>query len=168
MVLDGNQVHRCAHKDQSLFQYLFKVFHQIESSNKLIFFSIVKRKIPIFLYACAICSELPSNVSTRGKDKGYQQVYLFVVEVNCTDQEIAAFAHFLLSSSFQGDTFSIWVYQPILRGRGEWNPFPLCFLLKNTTLPKNPQPCITLSCGFPYEVPLNLLSDFLKTIWHPL
>ena len=45
--------------------YLFKAFDQIEKSHKLDFFPPKKKSI--FLYACATCSDLPSNRSNMIK-----------------------------------------------------------------------------------------------------
>ena len=51
----------CAPKEQFLLFDKFKAFDNIESSHRLFFFS---QKRHVFLYACATCSELISNVST--------------------------------------------------------------------------------------------------------
>ena len=51
---------RTRRKEKLLF-YIAQAFDQIEISHKSDFFS---PKWPIFLHACATCSELPSNIST--------------------------------------------------------------------------------------------------------
>ena len=56
LILDG--------KDQSLLFDLLKAFALIESSHKS---DLIPPKRPIFLPACAKCSELPSYISTMGR-----------------------------------------------------------------------------------------------------
>ena len=56
LILDGNLEIWCARQEQSLLRDLFKAFDSIDSSLKSNIFSA---KTPIFLHACAACSELP-------------------------------------------------------------------------------------------------------------
>ena len=63
-------IKRCARKAQYLLFDLFKAFDYIESSHK---------SGPIFLYACATCNELPSNISTMVLTKEYLDSCLFSI-----------------------------------------------------------------------------------------
>ena len=60
LILDGNS-EIGAHEELSLLSDLLKAFDKIESSHKS---HIFYPKGPIFLHACATCSQLPSNLST--------------------------------------------------------------------------------------------------------
>ena len=57
-------INRCAGKEQSLFFNLLKAFDLFQSSHKSDIFYL---KRPIFLHACATCSELTSNISNNRK-----------------------------------------------------------------------------------------------------
>ena len=61
LVLDGNSETGAHIRSTVCFLYLFKAFDWIESSHKADFFS---PKRPTFIYVCATCSELPSNMRT--------------------------------------------------------------------------------------------------------
>ena len=59
LILDGYLKDRSAGKNQSLLFNLFKAFFWNEISHKSDVFS---PKRPIFLHACAVCSELPTDI----------------------------------------------------------------------------------------------------------
>ena len=58
----------CAGKEQSLLFDLLNAFDQIESNYKSEFFLF--KELPIFPYACATSTDLPSNIRKNGQSYG--------------------------------------------------------------------------------------------------
>ena len=65
---------------------LLKAFDKIESGQKSDFFAPIR---PIFLHACATCSELPSNISSMEVILFYEMksIIFYTIQISCYSSE---------------------------------------------------------------------------------